>query len=580
MLQPGARACPSCVDLAPLRKLAALLAVSAVFPGPALAQSYLYPVPWPKAGGGMLVAVPLADAKVTVFRMVGAPHLWAFNRPFNAAGPELSLPQAPRDVPIVLWAPDLPTAANADRDDIFLIASDQRMVVSMADDERLQSGSPDRIFFMPADNGTFLGRTFYSGANGGDPSERLRVVNLGAQLATATVYAWSTGAWSQVGAFTVPPGTDATFDPPNAQSPYKVTTTEDAMVVVGYLIDNATAPAADAKTGLPVGDELLGYGTAWHLRAVTPLSYVVESRASGSTSWTQVTSGTLAADEGRGGQLGTWGTDLWLRIRLTGGRGWAITGTPSLLSATEWNGYYLPTQEPDYCTVGQKFFTNSSARTITMLPRPGTTVTSYDADSGVVVDAYTSAGPWEFHNAFHSAPARVEITNGIGSVLLVGSLNWGGCSESSNPGNCGILEGGYSLPGLSAFRCGSDFASSACQLSAAASCRPVAPDGGSAVDAGAPDAGLPDAGAPDAGAPDGGAKDAGTSGVPADGGARPSGADAGGPAPRPVDAGTPGAGEVVTAAGGGCGCASAKAAELLGGLLAATALLRRRKDRR
>ncbi|MFT3839147.1 MAG: hypothetical protein QM723_19350 [Myxococcaceae bacterium] len=449
----------------------------------AWAQStkYLYPVAWPKAGGGMLVAVPLADANVSVFRMVGTPHTASFNTPFPLGGtPELTLTPAPHDQPIVLWAPVLTTMANADEDDVILLVSDQRLVVSMADDERWQPGTPDRIFFMPADNGTFKGRTFYSGANGGDPSELLRVTNFGTVASTATVYSWESGAWVQVGTFSVPPGTDATFDPPDPQNPYKVVTTEDSMVVVGYMYDNATAPAADIATGLPVGSQLYGYGVAWHLRAVQALSYVVETRAPGSTSWTQVATGSLAADEGFGDVLPGGGTDSYIRITLTGGVGWAIMGTPSLLGQTEWDGYYLPTQSPNYCTVGTTFITNSSSRTVTLLPKPGTTVTSYDAATGVMVDTYTSVGAFEFHNAFHNAPTRVEITNGVGSVLLVGTLDWGGCDEAVDPGNCGILEGGYSLPALAAFSCNGEIGNTGnCGVSIGASCGGAGGGGGS-----------------------------------------------------------------------------------------------------
>jgi uncharacterized protein (TIGR03382 family) len=539
----------------------------------ASAQTFLYPVAWPKAGGGMLVAVPLADGIVHVHRRTAIPHQTGYNSPFP-----LGTPTAYNGVagqPIILFAPELSTpAATNDQDDFFLLVSNQRLVLSIADDERHQPGSPDRIYFMPADTGTFRGRTFYSGASGGDPSERLRIFNLTGTPGTATVHAWSasSGAWIFQGTAAVPPGSDAEFDPSAPQTAYRVTTDVDALVVVGYLGDNATATAPDFHTGQIVGTELIGFGTSYHLRAVDPVSYTVETRPAGSTTWAVQASGTLGADQAASGTVGFG--DLWVRIKLAGGVGWALVGTPSLLSRTEWNGYYLPAQRQHACIVGQRFFTNSSARTISMIPQALTTVRIYDEASGALLNTYTSQGPWEFHNFFHPQPVRVEFTNGAGAVLLVGTLNFGNCEEAVYPGNCGILEGGYSLPALSSFRCpGGIEQFQTCTFDPTAGCYQTEPDGGTAPDAGWDAGAEVDAGAPvDSGTP---LTDAGT--------ATDAGTDDAGVIEGPTDAGAADAGAADSGEGttrmeaqAGCGCAGVPAAlPLLLGLWVMAARRRR-----
>jgi hypothetical protein len=544
------------------RLLTFLLVPVALATSTASAAIHIYPVAWPKAGGGMIVAVPLQTARVDIYRFVGVPRLAAFDKPFPLSAPTV-LSSAPAGEPIVLFAPDLSKAPNADEDNLFLLVSSQPLVLSVAADERFQPGSPDRIYFMPAETGTFRGNTFYGEVNGGNSEERIRVINLGDAVSTATISYWSGGSWVQEGQLTVPPGVDADWDPQQPQAPYRVVSSQPAFVLVGYRYDNATAPAPDVQTGLPLGNELYGFGDAYHLRAVNAASYVVETRDRGSAAWSQVTSGTVGADGFAEGLVN--GYDKYVRIRVTGGPAWAIVGTASLLSKTEWNGYFLPAQEEAACFVGTKFFTNSSARTISMLPSAGTTVRIFDEATGTQLNSYTSSGRWEFHHYFHDKKVRVEFSNGPGSVLLVGTLNTGGCSETTTPGGCGILEGGYSVFGLSSFRCSGDVENfSACQLAASAGCLnpPASNDAGWEEDAGSPggaDSGAAVDGGKDSGDLDGGPSDAGTVPQPADGGDAPP--------------------QIKTEAiGAGCGC-RAGGAEFFGILAAVLAVHVRRSAR-
>jgi len=415
-------------------------------------EAFAYPVVWPKAGGGTLVAVPALSGAVRVYHLTGRPHGTAYDTPMPAE-PE-SMVDVRGGEPLILRAPD--GDPMADEDHFFVLVSNQRLVISIADDERFQFGSPDRIFFMPSVSGSFRGRQFYSQVNGGDALERIKVYNLGGTPSTVELAAWNGTAWETEGTSSVAADALLALDPTRANSPYRVTTSEDAFVVVGYFVDNATAPAVDRATGLTVGSELWGLGSAWHLRAIEPLSYSVDWRGEASSSWMNIASGDLAIDQGIGESV-VHGTGI-IRITLTGGVGWAITGTPSLLVNTEWNGYFLPSQSPSACLVGRTFFTNSAARTITMLPRAGTTVRISDETTGSLLDTYTSAGHWEFHNFFSPMRAKVEIQGqSAGAVVLVGTLNWGDCDESLHPATCGILEGGYSMPAIAGFNCGGEF---------------------------------------------------------------------------------------------------------------------------
>src|SRR5439155_10635652 len=151
---------------------------------------------------------------------------------------------------------------------------------------------------------------FYGESNGGDLSERIRVVNLSAVAETAEMAAWTGSSWIVLDSLTVPPDSDVDWDPPVDGGPgltpggaYRVTTSEDSFVIDGYAIDNATMPAADLATGLPVGTQLFGYGSAWHLRAVDAVGYTVERRAAGSSGWSILTSGSLPANGSAGAVL-------------------------------------------------------------------------------------------------------------------------------------------------------------------------------------------------------------------------------------------------------------------------------------
>jgi MYXO-CTERM domain-containing protein len=258
-----------------------------------------------------------------------------------------------------------------------------------------------------------------------------------------------------------------------------------------------------------------------------------------------------------------------VRITLVDGEGWAVVGTPSLMNKTEWNGYFLPAQSAGACLVGNRFLTNSAARTITVLPNSGTTVRIYDESTDALLDEYTSAGRWEFHNYFHDDRSRVELSDGVGLVVLVGSLNFGDCTEATTPAACGILEGGYSMPGIAGLKCqGSDLDLSSCSVIAEPGCTVAVTDPG--------DAGLADDASVsvDAGSGDSGAPDSGMTGEPVDGGVSDSGMnefDAG----AESDAGD--GGDVVD---GGCGCALGDApsgALLWASLIAVGQVLRRRK---
>src|SRR5687767_5249102 len=112
-----------------------------------------YPVPWPRAFGGTVVAVPTADATVHVYHRVGTPSYGGFDQPFPLTTPAMTIAPALADTPIILMAPALPAQVDANQDDFYILLSDQPLIVSMADDERYQPGSPDRIFFMPATSG-------------------------------------------------------------------------------------------------------------------------------------------------------------------------------------------------------------------------------------------------------------------------------------------------------------------------------------------------------------------------------------------------------------------------------------------
>lgn len=429
---------------------------------PEAPSRFVYPVVWPKAGGGIITAVPLADADVTVYRMIGAPHASAFDRPVPMSSPELQR-RVTAGEPLVLWAPLAGMPGPADEDHFVLFSSTAPMVVTVADDERHQIGSPDRIFFVPSTTGTLRGRVFYGPANGGESQEMIRVTNLGSATAQVTADAWVGNAWQTQGSFTVPAGTEAQWHPTRPQSAYRISSSEDAVVAVGYLVDNAVTPAVDLDTGLTVGSRLYGYAAAWQLRAVDAVSYVVESRPSGSTTWTQVTSGTLAAGGATGATLSA--QDLWVRITLTGGKGWALTGTSSMSMGTEWNGFYLPPLADGACTLASRFSTHGAGRSIAVLPNTGTTVTFTDDTSGAMLGQYTSKGPWEFHNVFFPNRVRATFSQGPGALMFVGTLNWGGCDESASPGNCGILEGGYVVPSFSGFRCtGAELSSCTAQL--------------------------------------------------------------------------------------------------------------------
>ena len=93
-----------------------------VCPSLVSAQMTAYPIAWPKAGGGTLVAVPVADASVQVYHMVGAPHGSAYDTPFPQI-PALDFDPAPAGVPIILRAPIPPIAGNADEDNFFILVS-------------------------------------------------------------------------------------------------------------------------------------------------------------------------------------------------------------------------------------------------------------------------------------------------------------------------------------------------------------------------------------------------------------------------------------------------------------------------
>jgi len=463
----------------------ALVLSCLICPSRAGADGTIYPVAWPKALGGTLVAVPIEDAEVQVYHLAAIPHLTGFDAPFPVSAPEITIDPAPADEPIFLYAPVPPTDSAADEDHFYILVSDRQLVVSMADDERNQFGSPDRIFFMPATSGTFRGTTFYGESNGGDPEERIRVVNLGDAASDVEFFHWNGASWVSAGTATVAADDVGVLDPFEPQTAHKVTSTEEALVIVGYLGDNATSQAVDIPTGMVVGTELFGYGTAWFLRAIDDIEYVVEARGEGEPTWNEEAAGSLSADEGIGAVLTTTTGPSFVRIALTGGVGWAVVGTDSLLDLTEWNGFFLPDQSDSGCLIGTEFFTSSSARTISMMPTAGMTVNVYDEATDTLQDSYTSSGQWEFHNFFLDERARVEFTGGAGGVLLVGTLNWGDCEEAVYPGNCGIFEGGYSLPAISGFKCSGDTIDlESCFIVAEESCNPlyVEPDAGTDTD--------------------------------------------------------------------------------------------------
>lgn len=487
-------------------------------PSHVAAQSYAYPIPWPQAGGGTIVVVPVADSTVTVYHSVAEPQGAGWDLPFVTT-PESTL-TAPAGIPIVLRAPATATPP-ANQDDFFVFLSTEKLIVSVADDERYNPGSPDRVFFMPAESGSFRGRTFYGHCSAGWFANRIRIYNLSDVASSAEIFGWSGSAWVSVGTTPVAADDMAVFDPPDTypDTAYKVVTTQDALVVEGYLADNATAPAVDQDSGLTVGTNLWGYGHSYDLRAIEDLSYVVDSRAESGGTWTRVTEGTLTAGEHVAGLVpGAPSTysqlvnevtvGFQVRITLTGGVGWSIIGTPS----TAWNGYFVPAQAHDACVFGSTFETFGAARTIVVLPNSGTTARIYDHESGTLLDTFTSGGPWEFHHFYDVRAQRIELSNGPGAVVPIGVAVDAPCSVPGvSAPNCGILEGGYSVPAVGGFQCG-EFATTlgSCEFTAA-NCSGELP----VIDGGIADSGVSDGGALDAAATDA-ALDAGTrdAGIP------------------------------------------------------------------
>jgi hypothetical protein len=423
------------------------------------AQQYAYPVPWPKAAGGTIVAVPVGDARVSVYHRVSSPQGTGWDTPFTGA-PETVIDPAPAGEPIILRAPA--GTAPADQDDFFVLLSTSQLVISAGDDERYNPGSPDRLFFFPATSGTFRGRELYGHCNAGWFANRVRVFNPGSSTLTATFSAWTGTAWTSVGTLDVAADSVGVFDPPATypNAAYRVTTTSDALVIEGYMADNASLPAVDVATGVSVGDDLWGYGQAYDIRAVSALDYTIDAQPEAGGAWTRVASGTLAANERVTGLLpgapttfsrtpSEVTTGSYVRIRTTGGRAWAIVGTRE----TAWNGYYFPAQSEASCVFGSQFLTTGLARTLVVLPNASTTVRIFDETTGAMLDSYTSSGAWELHHFHSGVSQRVELEGGPGAVMMIG-LGTGTMCTVSGPGtgNCGILEGGYSVPPLG-FQC-------------------------------------------------------------------------------------------------------------------------------
>lgn len=470
--------------------------------GTAHAQSYAYPIPWPQAGGGTIVVVPVSDADLSIYHRTAMPQGSGWGDAFDTT-PE-SMMSLSAGVPVVIRAPD-GVSPPANQDDFFVFLSTSKLIVSVADDERYNPGSPDRIFFMPATSGTFRGRTFYGHCSAGWSANRIRVYNLSGTESTAEFSAWDGSAWVSAGTVSVPASDMVVFDPPATypDTAYRVVTTEDALVVEGYLADNATAPAVNPTTGLTVGDELWGYGHAYDVRAIDAVDYTIEYRAETSGSWTSVATGSLAAGEHIAGVVPgapSAYTELvdevepgfQIRMQFTGGSAWAITGTPS----TAWNGYFVPTQSHDACVFGNLFYTFGAARTLVVLPNPGTTVKIFDQNTDTMLDEHTSTVPWEFHHFWDARAQRVEVTDGPGAVMPIGVPPPAPCSaEGVDSTNCGILEGGYSVPAVGGFECG-EFATSlvSCAFTSAHCSELVPPP----EDGGMPDAGIGDAGVRDA----------------------------------------------------------------------------------
>ncbi len=542
----------------------------------AQAQVYAYPVPWPKSGGGTIVAVPVRDATVSIHHRMSAPQGSGWDTPFTAA-PERRIDLARAGEPVVLRVPE--GAPPIDQDDYFVLISSEPLALSASDDERYNPGSPDRLYFFPATTGSYRGREFYGYSAAGWFANRLRIVNLGSASNHAEVSAWDGAAWVPVAALDVAADGVGVLDPPDeyADTAYRVTTSDDALVLEGYMADNATLPAVDLASGGAVGTDLWGYGHSYSLRAVSDLDYTVDARPEEGGAWVRVASGTLRADELVTGELPSMPSRYLgtpdevnpgdhVRIRTTRGRAWAIVGTVT----ADWNGYFFPAQAEAGCVFGARFLTTGRARVVVVLPNTGTRVSIFDEVSGAALDTYTSRGPWELHHFFDDARLRVEVTGGPAATLMIGdALGGGPCSRPGPTGstNCGILEGGFSVPALGGFQCsGGATALGDCGFDATR-CTDAPPpvDGGVAFDAGAmeSDAGAAlDAGATldggvafDAGGLDGGGLDGGglDGGGLDDGSATDSGAiDEDGDLDGGTAADASGAG--VGAGSAGCGC--------------------------